>query len=163
MSDDDARRERIKSRIAASQARLDRNAPAPARRSLPDASPPEDYRSLALEYPWLTLAAALGGGMLIGALLPRGIGRKLGRSAMSAAMAGSELAIELGRHAGRLAEEGGREGLSRLTQMSETISESGSELSQRAARASSDAAASLRTAGASTMRKAIGLASRARR
>lgn len=161
MSEDNARRERIKSRIAASQARLDPNAAAPARRKLPDATPPEDYRSLALEYPWLTLAAALGGGMLIGALLPRGMGRKLGRRAMSAAMVGGELAIELSRQAGRLAEEGGRDGLARLGELGTRVGDAGTDLGQRAAQASTSAAGKVRKAGTAAVRKAITLTGRA--
>ena len=68
MSDADTKRDRIKAKVAASQERLTRDSeflPAvPQRKNLPDAYPPEDYRSLAAEYPLLTVAAGLGLGML---------------------------------------------------------------------------------------------------
>ena len=60
----------------------ERDAPVlPARATLPDRYPPEDYRSLAGEYPWLTVAAGLGAGLLVGAMLPRGLGGKFGKRA----------------------------------------------------------------------------------
>ena len=59
MSKTDPRRDRVAKRIAASQERLQRDsdkAPTKPRRDpLPDAWPPEDYRSLAKEYPWLAM------------------------------------------------------------------------------------------------------------
>ena len=91
MSAADQRSSRIKDRIAASQARLERESedlPAlPQRQRLPDAYPPEDYRSLAAEYPWLAMAAGLGLGLLAGALLPKKAGGKMGRRILGAATA----------------------------------------------------------------------------
>lgn len=154
MSGDDERRSRISDRIAASQARLDRGAVSQQRRALPDASPPDDYRSLALEYPWLTLAAAIGGGMLIGALLPRSFGRRLGRGALSAARVGGELALALGQQA----REAGRDGLTHLGE----LGEAGAELRQRSVQASSAMAGRARKIGAAAAREAIKLAKRKR-
>lgn len=67
---------------------------------LPDASPPETYRSLAAEYPWLTLAAGAGVGLLIGALIPRRITGKLGQHAAAAASWVGEASMALAPQGG---------------------------------------------------------------
>lgn len=89
MSEVETREERIAARIAASQERMTRESEVRPPRDYyempPDAYPPEDYRSLAAEYPWLTVAAGLGIGALAGALLPRSFGSKLGRGALGMA------------------------------------------------------------------------------
>ena len=76
MSESKARSERIAAKIADSQARLARDNPALPATPLPpkDAYPPEDYRTLAGEYPWLAMAAGLGVGLLAGALVPKKAG-----------------------------------------------------------------------------------------
>jgi hypothetical protein len=163
VSDENARRERIKARIAASQERLELAALSAQRRRLPDAAPPDSYRSLALEYPWLALAAALGGGLLVGALLPRGIGRKAGRRALTVAMVGGELALALSKQAGKAAQERSREGLARLSEIGETVGEAGSDLRQRTVQVSATASGKAREAGTRLAREAIRLAGRVRR
>ena len=89
MIEAETRHDRIATRIAASQERMSRDSeilPAmPYYEMPPDAWPPEDYRSLAAEYPWLTLAAGLGLGALAGALLPKGFGGRVGRRALGMA------------------------------------------------------------------------------
>ena len=88
MSNTDPSRARVAKRIAASQDRLKRGSdqlPAkPQLEQLPDAWPPENYRTLAKEYPWLAMAAALGAGALVAALLPRKFVSKAGRRARRA-------------------------------------------------------------------------------
>lgn len=136
MSAADQRSDRIKERIAASQARLARESsdlPAlPRRQPLPDAYPPEDYRSLAGEYPWLAMATGMGIGLLAGALLPKGAGGKVGRRVMGAATVAAELGLALSRQARDRAQEAARDGL-------EQIEERTAPLRQRAARAGGDA------------------------
>lgn len=156
MSDADARRARIKDRIAASQDRMRRssvNLPAvPKRETLPDAYPPEDYRSLAREYPWLTVAAGAGLGLLAGALLPKRLGGKLGKRALGVATVAAELGLALSRQAGSRATEG-------LTQLDESTA----PLRQRAGRAAGSARSGARSAGATLAREAIRLAARVRK
>ncbi|MGB7655824.1 MAG: hypothetical protein WBL74_10125 [Novosphingobium sp.] len=155
MSAADQRSNRIKERIAASQARLDRDSDdlraLPRRQPLPDAYPPEDYRSLAAEYPWLAMAAGLGIGMLAGALMPKGAGGKMGRRAMGAATVAAELGLAFSKQARDRAQETGREGL-------EQIGERTAPLRSRAARAGVDA----RSKGVRLAGEAIKLAARLR-
>ena len=156
MSDTDDRRDRIKQRIAASQARLDREStdlPAlPRRDPLPDRYPPEDYRSLAAEYPVLTVAAGLGLGLLIGALVPKGIGGKLGKRAFAVATAAAELGLVLSKQTRERADDAGREGLAQLEEHT-------APLRQRAARAGGAA----RSQGVRLAGEAIKLAARLRK
>ena len=115
MSKANQRSDRISQRIAASQARLERDGeslPAvPRSEKLPDAYPPENYRGLAAEYPWLTVVAGLGLGILVGALLPRNAGGKTGRRMMGLATAAAELGLAFSKQARDKAESGAREGL----------------------------------------------------
>ena len=103
MTKSDPRRDRVAQRIAASQDRLKRDGdqlPAKPRRDpLPDAWPPEDYRSLAKEYPWLAMAAGLGIGALVAALLPRQFVSKAGRRALGAATVAAELGLAFSKQA----------------------------------------------------------------
>lgn len=156
MSEAEQRRERVRQRIAASQERLEReseNLPVvPRRDPLPDAYPPEDYRSLAAEYPLLTLAAGVGLGLLVGSLVPKGAGGKAGRRAMALATAAAELGLALGKQARDKAEDAGREGLARLDEGTQP-------LRQRATRAGHSA----RSQGVRLAGEAIRLAARLRR
>lgn len=156
MDDADARRARIKDRIAASQDRMRRssvNLPAvPKRETLPDAYPPEDYRSLAREYPWLTMAAGAGLGLLAGALMPKRAGAKLGKRALGVATLAAELSLALSRQAGSKAAEG-------LSQLDESTA----PLRQRAGRAAGSARSGARSAGVTLAREAIRLAARVRK
>lgn len=131
--------------------------PVPARRSpLPDAYPPENYRSLAAEYPWLTLAAGAGFGLLIGAMLPRKTGGKLGQRALGAAAVAGEIGLALSARARDKAAEAGRDGLAR-------IGDSTADLRERTARAAGQAAGSARSTGLELAREAIKLAARLRK
>lgn len=145
MSSLEPRQERIAARIAASQDRLDRSSP--SRPALPakDAYPPEDYRSLVAEYPWLAVAAGVGLGLLAGALVPRKSSSRLGKRALGLAIAAGELGLALSKQAGERASDAGREGL--------TLSrEGGSQVRDSA-----------RSAGATIAREAIRLAARVRK
>ncbi len=156
MNEADERRDRIRGKVAASQARLQRDSeelPAlPPRQSFPDAYPPEDYRSLAAEYPWLTVAAGVGAGLLLGAVLPKGAGGKLGKRALTAATLAAEFGLVLSRKAGDAASDSSREGLRR-------VGEAAAPLRQRAQRGGLTA----RNAGMTLAREALKLAARSRR
>lgn len=160
MSDTQAKRERIKAKVAASQQRLTRSSdalpPVPKRVNLPDAYPPEDYRSLAAEYPGLTVAAGLGFGLLIGAIVPKGLGGKLGKRVIAAATVASELSLALGKQARDAAAEKGHDGLSRARLASAPL-QRGAERISRGARQSA------RSAGLAVAREAIKLATRSRK
>ncbi len=99
MSDSDAKRERIKAKVEASQARLRRDAAAAEdERRLPnlaDAYPPDTYRSLLSEYPVLTVALGLGLGVLAGSVLPKRKNSKVAKRAMALASTAAELALVL--------------------------------------------------------------------
>lgn len=153
MNEREARQERIKERIAESQERLKRETPGvPVRQHFPDAYPPESYRSLAAEYPWLTVAAGLGAGLLVGALLPKKAGTKLGKRALAAATVAGELGLALSKQARERAGDAGREGLARL-------GEGGAAVRRKAG----SAAGSARATGLTLARHAVKLAARARR
>jgi len=156
VSEAEQRSERIRQRIAASQGRLARESedlPAiPRREPLPDAYPPENYRSLAAEYPLLTVAAGVGMGLLLGALVPKGAGGKAGRRAMVLATAAAELGLALSKQAADKAGDAGRDGLAKLDQGT-------APLRQRASRAGSSA----RSQGVRLASEAIRLAARLRK
>lgn len=156
MSDSEHRSKRISQRIAASQARLDRDGQerptVPHLGQLPDSDPPENYRGLVAEYPWLTLAAGLGLGFLAGSLLPKVAGGKLGRRMVSAAAAAAELGVALSKHARERASEGAREGLALLDKGT-------APMRQRAGVAGRNA----RSRGVGLARDALKLAARLRR
>ncbi len=156
MSETENRRSRVSQRIAASQARLDRDDSAlptvPHLGRLPDAVPPESYRGLAAEYPWLTVAAGLGVGVLLGSLLPRGLGGRAGRRIAGAAVTAAELGFALSKQARDKAEDGARDGLAMLD-------EGTAPLRQRATRG----ARSARSQGVRLASEAIKLAVRFRK
>ena len=160
MTDPDPKRTRIKQKIAASQDRLKReSAAAPARTNLADRDPPETYRSLAAEYPWLSVAGGVALGLLAGALLPKGAGSKLGRRVVAAATIASELGLAFGKSARAKAEEAGREGAARLSDLGETVGEGAADLRQRATMAANRT----RSSGLKLAGQAIRLAARVRR
>jgi ElaB/YqjD/DUF883 family membrane-anchored ribosome-binding protein len=160
VSEAEAKRARIKDKIAASQERLRLGKPgAPVLLPLADDYPPEDVRSLAGQYPWLTVAAGAGMGLLLGALLPKKAGSKLGKRAITLATIGAELGLALSKQARERAGEAGRNGLARLGDLGETIGENTGEFRRRAGRA----AGSARSTGLTLARQAIKLAARARR
>lgn len=156
MSKADQRSYRISQRIAASQARLERDdasLPAvPHGEKLPDAYPPENYRGLAAEYPWLTVAAGLGLGILVGSLLPRNAGGKAGRRMIGIATAAAELGLAFSKHARDKAESGARDGL-------HLIEDSTAPLRQRA----SSGARNARKQGVRLVGEAVKLAARLRK
>ncbi|MFN5245107.1 MAG: hypothetical protein ACK5B7_11850 [Novosphingobium sp.] len=145
MSSLEPRQERIAAKIAASQDRLDRSSS--TRPALPskDAYPPEDYRSLVAEYPWLAVAAGLGLGLLAGALAPKKAGGKLGKRALRLAIPAGEIGLALSKQAGERASDAGREGL--------TLAKEGSRQVRTTAR----------NTGATIAREAIKLAARVRK
>ena len=150
MTDSEAKRARIKDRIAASQDRLRRDdSGQPALQRFPDQHPPEDYRSLAGQYPLLTMAGGLAAGVLIGALLPRKVGGKLGARALSAATIAGELGLALSKTARNRAGQTGRESIAR-------IGEGSSQLRTRAA-------GTARSAGLALVEQGLKLAAKARR
>lgn len=134
--------DRIGARIAASQERLELNRPPlPAK----DAYPPEDYRSLISEYPWLALAAGAGLGLLAGALTPKRKGGQLGKRLVGLAMVAGEIGLAASRQAGERAGEMGREGIA------------------KAREGADQTRATIRSAGTVFTREAIKLAARVRK
>ena len=138
MSDADTRRARINDKIAASQARLQRDAPL---QPLRDEYPPEHVSTLAGQYPLLTLAAGALAGVALGALLPRAFGRKFSRRAVTLLTVAGELGLAASRRA------------------RDAAGETGPELRLKAGRVAGGA----RSKGLNLAREAIKLAARARR
>lgn len=139
MSKTDPRRERVAKRISASQDRLKRGGEStvarPRRDPLPDNYPPEGYRDLAREYPFLAVAAGVGLGVLVAAILPRGFGKKAGNRAIALATVAAELGATYGRQArdkaGELAHDGMElldEGTAPLRKRARDVANDGFEL-----------------------------------
>lgn len=163
MSKTDPRRDRVATRITASQARLKRDSetlPVATRRDpLPDAYPPENYRGLAREYPLLTVAAGLGVGMLVAALLPRRFAGKAAKRALGAATVAAELGLAYSKHARDAAGEAAQDGFEKIGEGFEKITESTAPLRKRASSAGKNARShGLRIAG-----EALKFATRLRR
>lgn len=119
--------------------------PVPRQRPrLPDADPPESYRLLAGEYPWLAMAAGAGIGLLVGALVPRKAGAKLAKQAVGLAAAAGELGLALSARAREQAETMARQGLDR-------IEDGSGQLRSRAQRS----AAAAKHTGADLLREAL--------
>lgn len=159
----DTKTSRIKDKIAASQARLHRDAPPSAEsRPLRDEYPPEHVSTLAGQYPLLTLAAGALAGVALGALLPRALGRKFSRRAVTIVTLAGELGLAASRRARDAAEGAGRQGTVRLGELNESIGEGSSELRRTAWRIAGSVAGGARSTGLTLAREAIKLAARAR-
>lgn len=157
MNDSEAKRSRIKDKIAASQARLLREAPPimpPVRRNLPDAHPPEDYRSLAAEYPGLTVAAGLALGLLVGALVPKRAGSKLGQRALGIATVAAELGLALSKQARDAAGDAAQSSTGKLSELGQLLDSSTATYRARARQTAGKAATSARSAGRRVVRAA---------
>ena len=155
MTDAKTRSDRIRDKIDSSDAQLKADGHASSAQ-LPDAYPPESYRSLAGEYPWLAVAAGAGAGLLIGALLPRRFGGKLGRRALAAATVAAELGLAYSRQARASASDAASDGL-------DFASEKTAPLRANARRMAGSAGSQMRGAGLAIMREAADLATRAAR
>lgn len=164
MSETEAKRSRIKDKIAASQARLSRDsAPVAAKPNPANAGPPESYRSLAGEYPWLSVAGGLAVGLLVGALLPKGTARKVSRRAVGLATIAAELGIAFSKQARTAAGDVAHDGAERLGDLGHRFDDSTAELRTRARRSAGMALGSARSAGQTVVREALKLAARARK
>lgn len=99
MSDADARHEVTEQNADAAQDRLSGSGSTlPQGRRLarlPDVYPPEDYRSLAAEYPLLAVAAGAGFGLLLGAVVPKRLTAGLGKRALGAVSVAGQLGLAL--------------------------------------------------------------------
>ncbi|MDB5723369.1 MAG: hypothetical protein JWQ16_123 [Novosphingobium sp.] len=101
--------DRIRAKIADSDAQLQAEDTLPAVRR-PDPAPPEKFSNLISEYPGLAIAAGVGIGLLAGVLLPRSTGRKLLRGGVFVASTASELGLAFGKQAVRKADSATRDG-----------------------------------------------------
>lgn len=160
MSEAEDKRQRIQNRVDASQERLKRESdqlPAlPQHRAPADAYPPEDFKAMAKEHPWLIMAAGVSAGLLLGALLPERVGSRLGGRVLGLAATGAELAIAVGRFARETASEGAREGLQR-------IDEGTAPMRRSASAAATQGSQSARSTGIRIAGEAIKLAARLRK
>ena len=159
MSKADEQRQKIQSRIDASQDQLDAEnrqlaAIPPRHDTFEDA--PDDWRGKAGQHPWLLLAAGAGAGLLIGALLPRRAGSKTASRALGLAAAGAELAIAFSKNARDAASDAASEGLHRLD-------EGTAPLRRRAGEVAGTASRSARTTGARLASEAVKIAARIRK
>ncbi|WP_423142315.1 hypothetical protein ACOYW6_02875 [Parablastomonas sp. CN1-191] len=154
-----------KAKVAAAKKRQ-----ASRRASVPDRDPPENYRSLAAEYPWLVVGAGVLGGALIASFFPKKMARKLGKSAIAAAAAGTEIASVFAKQT----REAAHDGLGALEDIGGTVGENatafagkagklGGEVAEKAGEIAGDAAERARAGGLALAREAIKLAGRIRR
>lgn len=153
----EAKRSRIKDKIAASQARLLGDSPPvtlPVRRNLPDAHPPQDFRSLAGEYPWLTVASGLAAGLLLGALIPKRAGSKLGKHALSVATVAAELGLAFSKQARDAAGDAAQSGTGKLSELGQLLDSSTASYRARARQTAGNAATAVRGAGQRAARAA---------
>jgi hypothetical protein len=131
------------------------NATAPKktnRAPLPDAYPPESYRSLAAEYPWLTVFAGVGVGLLAGALVPRTAGARLGKRAAKLAAQAGELGLTLSARARDRAGEIGRESIAQIEDRAAVVRKQADK-----------STASAKATGAALLGEAIRLVAKARK
>lgn len=166
MSDTQAKRTRIKSKIAASQARLDRSAPAAKPRKaapLPDAYPPDRFSTLAGEYPFLVMAGGIAAGILIAALVPRAVASKVAKRAGVLAAVAGEFGMAYSKHALDKAGEAGRDAREKVGEWGEAIDDNTADARERAAKAARSAAGTARSTGLALARNAVRLATKARR
>ena len=159
MSKADEQRQKIQSRIDASQDQLDaenRQLAAIPPRSDTFEDAPDDWRGKAGQHPWLLLAAGAGAGLLIGALLPRRAGSKTASRALGLAAAGAELAVTLSKNARDAASDAASEGLHRLE-------EGTAPLRRRAGEVAGTASRGARWTGARLASEAVKIAARLRK
>lgn len=159
MTDSEDKRERIKAKVAASQERLKRGSTASAAEkrmpNLPDAYPPENYRSLAREYPGLTVGLGLGLGLLAGAFLPKRKGGLLGKRTAALAAAAAEVALTYGRQARDAAIDAEQDAAERISEATEPARRSAQRIAARTAK-------TVRSATNQTISEAASLFSRIR-
>ncbi len=120
MTQAENRRKRVATKIAASQNRLDRDAPAkkppPKAAKIParKAEPPETISGLARDYPILIVLGGLAVGVLAASLLPRGAARRLATRAAALAAVAGELGVTFGHQAYDKAGDAARDGREKL-------------------------------------------------
>ena len=163
VNDTEAKRSRIKDKIAASQARLSRESLDQSGYDNQLDGPPENYRSLAAQYPWLTVAGGLAVGLLVGAMLPKSAARKFGNRAVGLATIAAELGMAFSKQARETAGEVVHDGAERLGEIGHRLDDGTAEMRARARRTAGKAAGSARSAGQSVVREALRLAARARK
>ena len=107
---------------------------------------------MAKEYPWLAMAAGVGIGALVAALLPRNFITKAGRRALGAASVAAELGLAFSKQARETAGEAAHDGLAKFD-------ETTAPLRQRA----TNAGKSARSRGMRLAGEAMKLATRLRK
>jgi ElaB/YqjD/DUF883 family membrane-anchored ribosome-binding protein len=127
--------------------------PTPA--TLPDRSPPDQVTELIKEYPGLVVAAGLGLGLLVGALLPRSPGRKLMRGSAVLATALGEIGYSIGKQALTKASDAASEGRERLGDLRDGIGERASDAAELAGAAGRRTADAGKAAGDNIQQLAI--------
>lgn len=150
----ETKREKLRRKVAESEAKLNR-------KQLAEASPPEGYRALAMDYPFALVLGGLAVGAIAGALIPRSPASKLARGAMAAAGLAGELGLTYGRKAleaaGDVADDG-REKLGgiggKLADLGQAIGAEAGEYSRKVA----DLAAQAASGAGQAADKAVGAA-----
>jgi hypothetical protein len=156
VSKDQSRRDRIKIRIAKSQAQLRDSKPSSSLPALPDADPPEKISGLAAEYPGLVIAGGLALGLLAGSLLPRSAGTKLSRRTTALVGIVSEVGLVLGKQALERASTASRDGRGKLGELGDVLGEKAAGARRKAGAASS----AMRVTGLALAKKALEIAAK---
>jgi len=118
----DPKRQEIKDRIAASQARQTSRAGTSAGYSSTKES---DFVAFARDHPVLTVAGGLAVGILIAGLFPsaRKAARKSGKRAGVLGAAGTQAAVSFLQHLADTGEDAGRAGTRKLSDLGDTLSD----------------------------------------
>lgn len=135
MSDDNAKAERIKAKISASQARNEGRAPArkSARASRRGASNRDGFFDRALDdHPLALLAGSVVLGAVAAAILPRSFGSKLAGRALGLAAVAGELSAFYGNRALGAAAQGARAGQDKLEDLGEVLADHGTDARRKA-------------------------------
>ena len=120
----DPKRQEIKDRIAASQVRNDKRGSASHGDAGHDAKQSENgFVSFVTDHPLLTIAGAVGAGVLVAGMFPsaRGAARKGGARASALGAAGAQVLMSALEHVMEAAEDAGHTGGEKLGDLADTI------------------------------------------
>jgi len=151
MNDKTDKHDELLAEVEKSESRL-RNTAAADR--FPDRSPPEKVTQLIREHPGLAIAAGLGVGLLVAAVLPKGPGRKLIRRSGLVATAATEMALLMGKNFLAKATEATEEGRDHLSEAAERASSVSRSASRKAQKLAGETSAAVRSAGSDLAKKA---------
>lgn len=124
-----------------------------------DRSTPENLSQLARKHPALLIGGGIALGVIVSALLPRGMGRRLARGAIATAALGGEASLALARQA----REGARHAAEETSDRLRSLEEKAGEGARKLRVTTSEAAGSAASTGHELARAGLRLLSSLRR